>query len=552
MFRVGGHWKYVGEGGKNAIFACCAGSTAAAEQEALAEDEEQAKMLGRLLRIKKVDLAWSVHCRDDAQIDREKSVESNKTDDEKFREMICRILQPYADRPQSIDLNWHFLRELRQQALASGQIPPRRRNDWSTDERTVKTNMEGSPVGLLLWDYRISFPSAFTTQRTYDNHQLVVSIEIKPKAGYRAFSPLVVPTRRAKFTTTRFALHQRLYCEGKLKKDWMGESDNTAHKAELASSYDPLDLFSSDILRIKRALCALFVSPQNNLTIRVNESVLVSEQSQDGDRSPIDWDLVRQALGLTSTDVGEVHLQDMATAVLAEEDFLSRVLSFQKLDILDADGAICVYNRLNDLCEGNHDAAEDLVDTVFSVTSYLWEQPHSILKTSPLEPPSACKGINILCREIERLSCLLDPNRESIPFESELDGLQDRAIDIVQTLTKDECRYLLQVWLLSLTMCDFSFFLTFRLNYEDNAQGVGTSRKPASAGVRSGLYQVHTRQSDTCPGLIIRRSEEHNGSVSLQYQLKIVDFDQKPAQKLSTRSRKETILDNMPIGACQP
>ena len=83
-------------------------------------------------------------------------------------------------------------------------------------------------------------------------------IELKPKSG-------ISLTSRDGTVTSRFALHQRL----KVAK---GERD-----AE--SAYNPLDLFSGDVERIRKAVDALFACPQNNLRIFANSYVLFSEKT---------------------------------------------------------------------------------------------------------------------------------------------------------------------------------------------------------------------------------------------------------------------------------
>ena len=518
-------WKYEGEGGKNAVFAYRPGGEAS---EIRGPDEQQC-WDGRLLRVEKADIARSgAAIGDSTEEEEDGALERRTTDhDDSFREMVRQILQPFADKPAILHLDWHFLSALRSQALESDQIPPRRLKDWLADDKE-KRHRKQTPIGLLLWDYRL----ALSLGRRLPT---CVSIEVKPKAGYKAFSPLVEQSRKAKFLRSRYVLLQQLYAEGKCTRDWMDLSET-----QQASSYDPLDLFSGDVSRIKRALGDLMDSPQNNLTIRVGDAVVLGN-SQGGNHSSIGWELVRQALNLCENDNCQSHLVDLTAAVLFEEDFLPRLLALQKLDILDADGALCVYGRLLDLCGGSQDAAETVLDSGFKIAMSSTVPLHSILRASPLEPPSDnCANLSRLCDEVEKLSCLLETASPSLPEETELDRLRNRAADIAANLSLEDCRYLLQTWLLSLSMCDLSFFVTFHaLSFEDSI-----ALKKPSAVSGSGMYRIHSRQKEGSPGTLLRRLNENDSEAYVLYQLKAIDFDRKAARKLKTRHRKESLFDN--------
>ena len=524
-----GNWTYIGEGGKHAIFSW--------DQSATHYNEVQGhqSFRGRILRLEKSVIARSGHIVPPLTgrcVEHRNSSESGvmrhsqSADNQKFLSIMCEIFGPYADRPQVLDIDWQFLQQLRHQTIASGQIPARRRKDWSTADDREQSG-EPDPVGFLHWDYRVSL-SAATSTLQLTKQSAVVSLEIKPKAGYRTFSPLVSPTRRAKFETTRFVLLQNCYHDGKLSRGWMPES-LTAQPTRI-SSYDPLDLFSLDISRIKRALGALLAEPQNNLIVRVNEMIVVNENLHH--LTVEEWELVRDALGLSSTDDCKDHLLNMAAAVLCAEVFLSKILSLQRLDILDADGAICVYNRLVDLCGGSCDDAELLIDSLHHVATSSSKQPHNLLKESPLDPPTDYEGISRLCMEVENFSYLLGKDRSSLPSESVQDGFRKRALDIVSTLSMDECRYLLQIWLISLTVCDLSFFLAFH--------AVKPACNPNSVSSDERAYWAHIHQSQTAPGCLTRGCNDHYA-----YQLKIIDFDQKPAVKLRSRFEKEAVFDDI-------
>ena len=162
-----------------------------------------------------------------------------------------------------------------------------------------------------------------------------------------------------------------------------------------------------------------------------------------------------------------------------------------------------------------------------------------MLRESPVDPPLDCKGIVRLCAEVEELTDRLSLDRSSLPSKSVLDGFHRRARAIVSTLSKEECRYLLQIWLVSLTVCDLSFYLSFQATSE-KATPFLLSKNELSQTARSGVYQVNILQSESQPGCLIDISSD---PYALRYELKVIDFDQKPARKLRTRSAKEAILD---------
>ena len=88
----------------------------------------------------------------------------------------------------------------------------------------------------------------------------IYTVEIKPKSGV----PIVAKDGK---TTSRYRLHQKL-------KVARGE------RAE-ESAYDPLDLFSADETRIRRAVDALFACPQNNLRI-CRDGVVIFDETTRG------------------------------------------------------------------------------------------------------------------------------------------------------------------------------------------------------------------------------------------------------------------------------
>jgi len=67
--------------------------------------------------------------------------------------------------------------------------------------------------------------------------------------------------------------------------------------------------------------------------------------------------------------------------------------------------------------------------------------------------------------------------------------------------------------------------------------------------VGSAMRCIESRQSGGVPGRLNERYNNENNR-TLLYQLKIIDFDKKPARKLRTRHLKEVHFDNIVIDGC--
>ena len=88
-------------------------------------------------------------------------------------------------------------------------------------------------------------------------------------------------------------------------------------------------------------------------------------------------------------------LTTLASQILVQEEILEKLLSLQRLDIIDADGAILIYKRLRELC-GDH--ADDLLDSVFSLQQTFQgnDGQGAVVHTSPFEQPSDCSVLTVL------------------------------------------------------------------------------------------------------------------------------------------------------------
>jgi hypothetical protein len=544
-------WTYTGEGGKHALF--------------LYQPKQRPEKIyeGRLLRLTKRDLAISSVsvdvneenlCRRSASTPSPSHNSSSPEDSNSFtyiREIIVPRLSPYLDLPEKVSLDWKFVKEIRDQTMAQVRVPSGRQEDWKLIGNETKEKEKSSQVpaphasALLLFDYRFSRCQsiALPAINSRERHYSCISVEIKPKAGSLAISPLVDPTRRAKYQFSRFAIMQRLYRDGHVTKPWM-EADSSSSLFE-PSQYDPLDFFSGDLHRIRDAVQNLFTCPQNNLKVWLGDEALVggsrARPSPKWERLGNDWWSVDDSCSPSATNV-ESFVVDMVASVLGGENILSNLLPLQKLDIMDADGAILLYDRLVQLVGGSRDDAERLLDDAIPGTplqdTETTSDLHPLLLNSPLSPPNgSCATMNCVCEEIERFARQLDHALPSLPSEKDMESARLSALRLLQDLSAEECRFLLQNYLLSLAMCDVSFFITIY-----PASTAAEDLEENTIGARP--FTIISKQEEDKPGMIAFRGDASTGIKRgvYFYEIKVIDCDRKPAKKLRLRRAKEEPL----------
>ena len=454
-------WIYVGEGGKHVVF-----SSTSREWK------------GRLLRVRREDLTGMATSSSSSS-----SSSSIKTSVEYLRRIVHPLLQPYFDVPELIELSPDTARKLMEQAIESGKIPQSRLVSW-----TLKPTLRyGDPDSLLFATLLHDYKQIAGHEGSY------WSFEIKPKAGYLAFSPLIDPRHRLKCEQTRFSIQQQLLTRGIVQKGWTSVVTQP-------SAYNPLDLFSCDETRVKTALEALLDNPQNNLKIWHNEILIL------GHGVPAQQIPKEQATSLLCA----------LSLVLREESVLTKLLRTQLLDVIDGDGAVILYNHLVELCNDDQTQVHELLDSAPS--EVIVDEALGCLGASPFPRPKSAT-LDLLLSQVERFSA-------EVSTAEERDVAYHRIQGQISELSKLDCIFLLQNWLLSLTMCDVSVFVA--LAPSETAQN-GTTPENA-------LWQFKGHQIDKRPGLL----QSTNGE--WVYNVKVVDCDNKPASKLRKRGKKEAVI----------
>ena len=295
--------------------------------------------------------------------------------------------------------------------------------------------------------------------------------------------------------------------------------------------YNPLDFFSGDINRIRQSLQDLIQCPQNNLRIwkydeetglsSINPGELSEARLGDDFHEP-------------NVDRQRDSIMEAVAHILHREDFLSRLLTLQKLDWIDADGAIVLYEILK--CKVPSKSGSEihsLIDNICWVPIEKEAARHlqttsnklatQMIRSNPTPLSDSCGAplmnlIDFIAR-FRSESC-----RKQRLSSFDLEEVHADCIRMAESLNVDEIIYLLRTWLLSLAMCDVSFFVSL--------QAV-----PSFSTIESYLQSnKQQREGNEVWGLVAL------ANASFFYQIKVVDCDAKPASKLATRRKKEEIF----------
>lgn len=319
----------------------------------------------------------------------------------------------------------------------------------------------------------------------------VISIELKPKYGSTSDCPTILPPHKGlKRSVSRYHLQQSVKMEdGRI--------------AEI-SSYDPLDLFSSERSRMESALKALFNNPQNNLRVFVNGKAISNLHCfpalcdcKSGIDSPNEYEGIcdttcePQLLRASSRALGfeaSWQLLDAICCVLQHEQILPRLLDVQKICQYDIEGISRLYSYLSglkcldQLCDFDYETARN--------GSWL-----------------------IAPDETDALQC---------PTPDWSQSVRD-----LLTKPRSEALNILRSYCLAATARDCSLFITLRrivLVEDQDAFFSDESCEPSSATVAS------IRQGSSINGCGILRHPE--SSSILLYRITVVDLDRKPLAKI--------------------
>lgn len=530
MLSAPGDWDYFSEGGKHVVFTC--------------------RHLA--LRIEKSSLARLAA----TFVQEEASLRSRQTSDpyelvevgdahsshEGFRRLVVGpyIGSCYIDVPRNVLLPAAFCLCLYNKAVSSGKIPQSRLPSWQTNiDENVADPKESSCITATLLRNHIRLKCHQLPTSVQKEDITVLSVEIKPKAGYLASSPLILPAHRCKWYHSRYYLQQELMKKGIVKRGWHKErnqdAEDTASNRHMfrRSNYSPLDLFSGDSNRIKSALEDLSKNMQNNFRVWCDGVQVFGEYDNltaDEYKDMLHAIIGKQHCSMPISDARLITLDlinHVVAGVIHREKLLQNLLRLQRLDEIDADGAVQIYKRLLDLCSGSECEAETVLERHYigSLDDSCREQ---LLSSSPFRMPQ-CPHLHELLNEIHQFEHHLQNQRQGrlAVDESIADRYYSSCNHHVQKLSKEACIYLLSNWLLSLTMCDVSFFVTFEL--VPQKESIGIPNECNQSGDSGGSFVC---TFDKLPV----------SSVVINYELKLIDFDPKPVKKIRSRHDIEKLF----------
>lgn len=334
-------------------------------------------------------------------------------------------------------------------------------------DRRQKSLNEEAKYGEVMFDATRLFRIASSV-----GSEGAVSVDLKVKCGLKSSSPFVAPNRSVKREYGRFHVMQ-------LYKSLLSGAE--------ISTYDPCDLCSGCKASVGAALKCLAASPQNNFSIQYHS------QGQSGHGIFSNADVLVDVL---STILSSVH----ATV-------LQRLQLLQSFDLIDTEGAACIFERLKKQLSSSEATLEVFICDSFRDFDYS-------LLTGLEEAIGAglpSRGAGVVSETLETLLSLRTSQHD--------EDRHLRALEWVETLTVQDSVALLQLWLLALAAKD-------------------TSLVVALAVVEPPALQIHTQAVANCGFINLTTVDERKAVVA--YNLALVDFGLKHPRKCWALEKRET------------
>ena len=296
-----------------------------------------------------------------------------------------------------------------------------------------------------------------------------ICIEIKPKGAHL---PVGRPLAQAVPGMCRFCLYRGLKDEKKRRKSPASSSDDSGGGAAAAladggaasqgHSLCPLDLYSSDEARIRRACAALFRSPKNNLRVFDASTAALVFGGLAGD-GPAQRQALRALTGgpdeATSSSTSMkgdggvegnalVLEEILACVVAAEQPLLNRVAAAQMHGRIGTERTMDLYNHAASAWVGGDEARLD---------EYIaaWQARDD---------------------QVEAHACL---------------PCAENCMRTVESHTLDECVTTLAAWLLGLAASDVSLMIALVRTEDDHARDAAAAcGRAVTVGSSSWRYKV--------------------------------------------------------------
>eukprot|EP00761_Pharyngomonas_kirbyi_P008104 gb/GECH01008115.1/.p1 GENE.gb/GECH01008115.1/~~gb/GECH01008115.1/.p1 ORF type:complete len:543 (+),score=117.55 gb/GECH01008115.1/:1-1629(+) len=170
-------------------------------------------------------------------------------------------------------------------------------------------------------------------------------VELKPKCGFICKSSFIDQSHLPhKHNVCRFCMHQYLKLKG--------------GKEERISQYCPLDMYSGEPKRMKRALKRLIETPQNNLKLFHNGHIVWGDKKRlskveglENNKYDQQLESILTKIGLSSNknhdSLSTAHFVNLLVEILNDSGVLNQLLSVQRLDETDIAGIYRLHRHLS-------------------------------------------------------------------------------------------------------------------------------------------------------------------------------------------------------------
>jgi Inositol-pentakisphosphate 2-kinase len=391
---------------------------------------------------------------------------------------------------------------------------------------------------VMMTDYTSIVPPPIAQHDAHRPRRFTISVEIKPKWGF-------LPSKCAPISDqTHIKRAVCRFCMNQVFKLHRG-------KASVRSSYCPMDLFSGQASRIKRALEALFSCPQNNLRVYIRSHKDLTAKQVDP-MQPHEYSSALQSItgqvytGHAGDILAQKHLQSIVLQVLLKHSPLLDRLAFiqQWFDSYDVEGT---YPLFCQLCEeitracltGDGDDDDDTVvrtvcDSIDQSLSHKtmdslqrkFKDAYASRQQQKLQQASShCYGQTLLCGDTNAIDisdslCAALTRGATVAMASR----KEMAVD--SKLCKPEATAQLSKFLVAATAKDTSLMLTVEHATESTRS---TTIDNSLCG-----FPVHGARLDVPISSCV--------SVPIQYRVAVTDLDPKSAHRIPKYYREDCTI----------
>ena len=333
------------------------------------------------------------------------------------------------------------------------------------------------------------------------------------------------------------------------------------------TNYNPRDLCSRNSHRIKHAIHSLLHKPAINLKICFNGTKIYGDESNDfiGLQNILDQYLSLNHSNHTLHNQNSIDfITDIISRIFCEEDILQRLELMEALGPfgIDIEGSKFVYDHLVRLVGSEEDVIAKLRQYVTMPINIAYcRHLYDKRVDSSLEDEFFALNNNhssILESKYSECSSILSAEDEELLLSvlttlhvSDDASVEDRAIfriraqEWAQTLTDNQCIYLLRMWLLSLAASDASIIMCMQCVTDsqeisdseivtDNSLKIKNCINPVTDLFSLSKTNLCLKQSDHRAGEFHFHSDQDTVS-KIIYTISVIDIGPKPPTKIMER-----------------